>query len=238
MPALNTNQLKTLKRVLPPDLYKRLQENKVKYSAVPFNASGTRVPVTGAEYAEILQALQGQRDALLADPPKGELTLAALNRKLRTLGVVVKPSMEGKGLIFGGIPRVEKNVSDKSYAEWVNEAYEGVAGALTFGPDADPDADPDAEMEQDVLDEMKDAVEAEEELLITEEDKQNLAEKANEAGLDAEAVVQATMDFAEDSFVEEEPSGVAGVEETIAKSNEKAADAAAERLRTRRKQCE
>ena len=224
MPSLNTNQLKTLKAVLPSDLFERLVETKIPRATIPFRAMGG-TPVTASEHAEIMQALLEQRDKLLADSPKGKLTLTALNRKLLTLGVVVRRSPR-KGLIFGGTPIATKDVTEKSYEEWVTEAHDGIAAALTF--------ESDVESTDTGLETAEEAAEAEEELVITEQDRQDLAAKADEAGLDSEETVQGVLDLAEDPPVEEEEelTGLVGMTERFARKLKSPADEAAERLRS------
>ena len=159
--------------------------------------------------------LQKQKDKLLKNPPKGELTLATLNKKLKALGVTVKksktvgPQGDPVGLIFGGKATKIKNVTDKPFSEWVTEAHEGVIQALTF------ELSPKVKQEQELQEEGVAAAEAEEELVITEDDLNEFSDNANAAGLDSEDAVEALKAVAEDiAQAREEADVVVETDET------------------------
>ncbi len=243
MPSLNTNQLAALKSELPADLYQRLLENKVKYATTPFIASSSKTEVSEAEHSLIVEALQKQKDKLLKNPPKGELTLATLNKKLKALGVTVKksktvgPQGDPVGLIFGGKATKIKNVTDKPFSEWVTEAHEGVIQALTF------ELSPKVKQEQELQEEGVAAAEAEEELVITEDDLNEFSDNANAAGLDSEDAVEALKAVAEDiAQAREEADVVVETDETseiskveaFAQRMEKKAEQARRNLREKR----
>ena len=198
MPSLNTNQLAALKSSLPADLYQRLLDNKVKYSNRPFVASSSTTDVTEEEYALIIDALEKRKNKLLSNPPKGDLTLTSLNKKLRAFGVTVKKSStvnpttgEPVGLIFGGKPTQIADVNDQPFNYWVTEAHANVVGALTYAPS------PIVAEEQALIDEAGNEADAQEELKISDEDIQDYAEKATEAGIDSEAAVEVLRAVAE-----------------------------------------